>query len=279
MTAAVDQISGKEIAKRPVANVIQGLQGLSPGLNITYPGGKPGATPDINIRGLGTVTGGGAPLIIIDNVSIDHGRPVAVKPRRYCLLYGLARCRLGSYLWCKGIIWRNTDYHPAGRQRRPAAGLLQQLLFLVTAVGCASADHGPIYLCTGTKKFGIAGGKTWGDGYVYYEPWQYEWARERSDNPSVEDTRINPDDPSKWTYMGSNNWNDYFFNKASFSQNHSVSLSGGSEIGRGKPFGYLVSADYTKENGLNKLAKDDWNRYALRARVNFTPFQGFKSRQ
>ena len=61
VTAAVDQISGKEIAKRPVANVIQGLQGLSPGLNISYPGGKPGATPDINIRGLGTVTGGGTP--------------------------------------------------------------------------------------------------------------------------------------------------------------------------------------------------------------------------
>ena len=76
--------------------------------------------------------------------------------------------------------------------------------------------------------------------------------------------------------MGNNNWNDYFFNKTSFSQNHNVSLSGGSEIGKGKPFGYLVSADYTKENGLNKLAKDDWNRYALRARVNFTPFNGLK---
>jgi hypothetical protein len=69
VTAAVDQISGKEIAKRPVANVIQGLQGVSPGLNISYPGGKPGALPDINIRGMGTVTGGGTPLIIIDGVA------------------------------------------------------------------------------------------------------------------------------------------------------------------------------------------------------------------
>jgi len=42
VTGAVDQISGKSLAERPIANVFQGLQGVSPGLNITYNGGQPG---------------------------------------------------------------------------------------------------------------------------------------------------------------------------------------------------------------------------------------------
>ena len=33
ITGAVDQISGKQFEARPVANVMQGLQGVSPGLN------------------------------------------------------------------------------------------------------------------------------------------------------------------------------------------------------------------------------------------------------
>ena len=70
ITGAVDQISGKKLAERPIANLFQGLQGISPGLNITYPGGRPGATPSINIRGITTLTGGGSPpLIIIDGIA------------------------------------------------------------------------------------------------------------------------------------------------------------------------------------------------------------------
>lgn len=38
----------------------------------------------------------------------------------------------------------------------------------------------------------------------------------------------------------------------------------------------MISTDFTNENGLNKLAKDDWSRYGLRARVNFTPLNWLK---
>ena len=38
----------------------------------------------------------------------------------------------------------------------------------------------------------------------------------------------------------------------------------------------MISTDFTKENGLAKLSKDDWKRYGLRARVNFTPVNGLK---
>ncbi len=70
VAGAVDQIAGKKISDRPVANVLQGLQGLSAGLNISYAGGAPGATPNINIRGMGSINGGGgSPLILIDGIA------------------------------------------------------------------------------------------------------------------------------------------------------------------------------------------------------------------
>jgi TonB-linked SusC/RagA family outer membrane protein len=276
VTAAVDQIAGKEIAKRPVANVIQGLQGLSPGLNITYPGGKPGAVPDINIRGLGTVTGGGTPLILIDGVASTPEDLLRLSPgdiASYTVLRDAASAAIYGARASFGVILLTTKQGAGGGRQR----VTYNNYFSWSKRSVVPAPITDPYIYIRVLKNSVAPSVSpWGDGYVYYEPWQYTWAKERSDDPSIEDTRLNPDDNTKWTYMGGNNWNDYFFNNTSFSQNHNVSLSGGSEIGKGKPFNYLVSADYTKENGLNKLAKDDWNRYALRARVNFTPFKGLK---
>jgi len=276
VTAAVDQISGKEIAKRPVANVIQGLQGLSPGLNISYPGGKPGAIPDINIRGTGTVTGGGTPLIIIDGVASTPDDLLRLSPgdiASYTVLRDAASAAIYGARASFGVTLISTKSGSSGGRQK----ISYNNYFAWSRKTVVPAPITDPYIYIRVLKNSVAPEVSpWGDGYVYYEPWQYQWAKERSDNPSIEDTRINPDDNTKWTYMGSNNWNDYFFNTSSFSQNHNISLTGGSEIGKGKPFGYLVSADYTKENGLNKLAQDDWKRYALRARVNFTPFKGFK---
>ncbi|WP_223578246.1 TonB-dependent receptor plug domain-containing protein [Sphingobacterium sp. GVS05A] len=67
LTGAVDQISGKVLESRPISNVMQGLQGVSPGLNITYGNGTPGGIPNINIRGTTSINGG-SPLFVIDGI-------------------------------------------------------------------------------------------------------------------------------------------------------------------------------------------------------------------
>src|SRR5690606_5228806 len=58
IAGAVDQIAGKQLEARPIANLMQGLQGISPGLNITYGGGQPGQVANINIRGYTSINGG-----------------------------------------------------------------------------------------------------------------------------------------------------------------------------------------------------------------------------
>ena len=273
VTGAVDQVSGKELAKRPIANLFQGLQGLSPGLNISYAGGRPGSTPSINVRGVTTLTGGGAsPLIVIDGIASVTEDILRLNPSDIASITVLRDAASAAIYGARaafGVVLITTKQGVSGGKQRISYNnyfswsrrtVLPDMVtdpYIYSRVLETSTDNTP-----------------W--DYVNYSDYEYQWAKDRSENPSVEDTRIDPTDPNKWIYMGSNNWNDYFFNKTSSSQNHSLSFSGGSEIGKGKPFGYLISTDYTKENGLNKLAKDDWNRYGLRARVNFTPINGLK---
>lgn len=79
LTGAVDQVSGEDIVNRPVGNVMQSLQGVSPGLNITYSGGRPGSIPNINIRGFTSINGGG-PLIVIDGVAAAYDDLLRLNP-------------------------------------------------------------------------------------------------------------------------------------------------------------------------------------------------------
>lgn len=69
VTGAVSMIKAEAIESRPITNVTTGLQGLLPGVSIVASSGQPGATPNINIRGTGTINSSTAPLILIDGVA------------------------------------------------------------------------------------------------------------------------------------------------------------------------------------------------------------------
>jgi TonB-linked SusC/RagA family outer membrane protein len=70
VTGSVSQVKGEEINKQPVQNPISALQGKVAGVQITN-SGAPGASPEIRIRGLGTVYGSANPLYVVDGVWFD----------------------------------------------------------------------------------------------------------------------------------------------------------------------------------------------------------------
>ncbi|MBN7809675.1 TonB-dependent receptor [Algoriphagus sp. H41] len=265
VTGAVDQISGDQLIDRPIANVVQGLQGASPGLNITYLGGKPGTVPNINIRGFTSINGGG-PLIVIDGVAGSNDDLLRLNPsdiESYSVLRDAASAAIYGARAAFGVILITTKKGQEGKQKisynnyfawgRPT--LLPEPVtdpYIFSRVLETSTNNTP-----------------W--DYVNYSDAHYQWAKERSENPSVEDTRLDPNNPNLWAYMGSNDWYGYFFNDASFSMNHSLSISGSS--GGKAPVGYYISGDYTNENGMNKLAEDYWDRYSMRARITVNPLK------
>ncbi|MFZ4263213.1 SusC/RagA family TonB-linked outer membrane protein [Sphingobacterium sp. HJSM2_6] len=71
--AAVDQISKSAIAHRPVSNLSQALQGLSPSLGIQQLSMDPNNNRmNINIRGVSTLNSN-SPLVVIDGLVSDQG--------------------------------------------------------------------------------------------------------------------------------------------------------------------------------------------------------------
>jgi TonB-linked SusC/RagA family outer membrane protein len=67
VTGSVSQIKGEEISKQSSVNPISGLQGKVAGVQI-FNSGSPGASPEIRIRGLGSVYGSANPLYVVDGV-------------------------------------------------------------------------------------------------------------------------------------------------------------------------------------------------------------------
>jgi TonB-linked SusC/RagA family outer membrane protein len=70
VTGAVVQVNGSDIARQPNVNPISGLQGKVAGVQITN-SGAPGSSPQIRIRGTGTVYGNPNPLYVVDGVWYD----------------------------------------------------------------------------------------------------------------------------------------------------------------------------------------------------------------
>lgn len=72
LTGAVATLQGDLITNRKTTQVSQALQGAVPGLMVTRNNNAPGATANIRVRGVTTITDGGAnPLYILDGVPID----------------------------------------------------------------------------------------------------------------------------------------------------------------------------------------------------------------
>lgn len=74
LTGAVATVDvSKSLQGKPIVSAAKGLQGVVPGLSITFANGGINTSPVMNIRGMGSVNAanGGAPLIIVDNVVVS----------------------------------------------------------------------------------------------------------------------------------------------------------------------------------------------------------------
>lgn len=79
LTGSVATVEGEDLAKRPVVNVTQSLQGIVPGLTASIPGsgGTPGQSYSLNIRGQGNLSKSDAPYVLVDGVEMN---PADINP-------------------------------------------------------------------------------------------------------------------------------------------------------------------------------------------------------
>lgn len=70
LTGAVSSVSGESIASAPVANASQALAGKLPGVNVVSQDGRPDAAISIRVRGGGSISQSNEPLFIVDGFPV-----------------------------------------------------------------------------------------------------------------------------------------------------------------------------------------------------------------
>ena len=73
MTGAISSISAKDISELPVTNARQALQGRAAGVEVSQAGSKPGAGPQIRIRGRRSFNASNDPLYVVDGIPLSGG--------------------------------------------------------------------------------------------------------------------------------------------------------------------------------------------------------------
>ncbi len=66
ITEAVTQVTSKSFEEQPVIRVEEALQGRTAGVTVARSNGSPGAGAKIRVRGVNSITGNNAPLVVID---------------------------------------------------------------------------------------------------------------------------------------------------------------------------------------------------------------------
>lgn len=268
--AAVDV--DKAFGSKPITDVSKGLQGVVPGLSITYNSNDLNASPTMKIRGTGSINGDNTPLILLDGVEVpdlsfvnpDNIKSISVlKDAASASIYGsraawgvvLITSKDGSAVKDKVSITYSNNFswnQPIGLPKyiTDKAGVLAQLeegmLAQKNVDGSRIEAFGMYYDTIGK---GIS---TWFDKYsgnlsnpVYKYGEDYEF---------IEGTpyyyRVS--DPNKEIF------------KTSFSQTHNLSVNGNT----GKT-NYNIGLGYTMNDGTLKAAKkNDVKRYNLNLSTN-----------
>ena len=68
----------------------------------------------------------------------------------------------------------------------------------------------------------------------------------------------------QWVYYGNYDWWDMLYRKRRPTQSHDISISGGN-----KDIKYLISGNYNNQQGMIRENPDVFNRYNLRAKIDF----------
>ena len=261
LSGAVDQVGVKELEAKPINNISQGLQGMIPNLNIDFTSGEPGQAARINVRGMTSINGG-TPLILIDGIASDANELNRILPEdieSISVLKDAASAAIYGARAAFGVILITTktgrsdkiqvDYNNSFTWKRPS--ILPE----------KSSDP---YIYLKTKNIAVLN-TPWSGGHVASDE-RLEWARQKSDNPSIDPVRLNPIDPTQWEYMGNRDWTTYFIDKYTFSNSHQVAVSGKTDKTT-----FYFSGGYDDENGiLSKIVDNDsYDRYNFRIKSSF----------
>ncbi len=248
VSGAVSVIGRKSLENRPVANAVQALQGLSPGLIITRSSGQPGYEGwNVNVRGISSLNGTNNPLLIVDGV--EYANLLLINPddiESISVLKDASAAAIYGAKASNGVMLVTTKSGRSGKVTVNYTGMYQNKrpLRLPQTV--------PYHLSATIQNLANknnGGAPSYTDAQI----------------AMFKDPNINfvPDDPTNVFYYYEMDYIAMTIKNNVTATNHNLNVTGGTEKTR-----YFVGLGYNDNAGMFKVGPDGAQRY--NARVNLT---------
>ncbi len=253
LTGAVSTVKGEDMETRPVADAVQALQGMVPGLYVKSDVG-PGNSGTISLRGQGNLSGSSAPYILVDGVEMQLSDVNPNDILNISVLKDAAACAIYGARAAYGVILVTTKRGEAGKMRVNYQGntawttptTLPDMVDSYSFAqywndGCTNANSARLY---SDEKLALL--KQYCEDPSSVDPWQ-ELPAGASMNPAFENSEKG---------IGNTDYFDLHYKNFAFKQKHDISLSGGTKKAQ-----YFVSGGYYSEDGILRYADISMKRY------------------
>ncbi len=244
LTGAVSTIDSKVLEDRPLTNLASGLQGTSPGLIVTRSTGQPG-NEDVNItiRGATTANGSVNPLVILDGVAAPSSVLTSLNPNdieSMSVLKDAAAATIYGAQAAGGVILITTKKGKSGKMKvnfstQVAANTLINMPKRMSLYNEADFNNVAFVNAGSSKQYS-----------------DFDMENIKNNIPYV----VNPKDSTKYLYYNQISPNDLMIKKYSMSQQHNLSLTGGTE-----KINFFISGGVFDQDGALKLGHNDTKRY------------------
>jgi len=239
LSVAISSVSGKDIEVNPITSVAEALEGRVPGLQVTTQDGSPNGNPIIRLRGGGSVTQDNSPLYIVDGFPVpDLSNIAPTDIESIDVLKDAAATAIYGSQGANGIIIVTTKKPKAGRT-------------VVSYNGYGQLRTFPRELqVLSPYEFVLA---------------QYEYARLNSQSAVDNFSKYFGvyGDLELYKNQQGTDWQKKLFGNATASQQHNLSISGGTEKTK-----MSLSASDNKNQGLQ--IGSSYERFYMDFKMNHT---------
>lgn len=267
LTGAVSTVSADAFENRPVQNAAMMLQGVVPGLNISKGSGDLNASPSINIRGLTTIGEGssGNPLILIDGMEGDINLINPQDIENISVLKDAASASIYGSRAPFGVILVTTK---KGREGKIVINYNDSFRW-----NTPSKRPKPVDSYRFATYFNEAAENAQSIGH--FTPERMQRIKDYMDGTIHTKNIPDPSNPLNWgdgyNYANDNvDWYDAIYSNWSFAQEHTASISGGTE-----KLQIYSSLNFLDSKGLMKLSSDTYKRFATNLKLSATVSKHF----
>lgn len=236
LTGSVAAVNFTDVASMPVANTANMLQGRLPGVMLTNNGAQAGKdTPEIRIRGVGTLSDNNNPMVLIDGVESSVSQISEIPAddiETVSVLKDAASASIYGVRAANGVILVTTK---RGMEQKP------QISY-----------SGNIVLQTPTVL----------PSFLNSADWAQMYNEAHNSNTYTAEMIQKLRDGSDPDHFANTDWADALFRNALMHQHH-LSVNGGSQNVR-----YMLSAQYFNQDGILEYTGN--KRYNFRSNVDAT---------